>query len=128
MSKESKSITLPCRRYFEQRLIFFINCKYFVKRELTEDEHKVCDHSIMRAAVEFKSYDYALEMLEKDGYTVTIEDKVFKPDEIVPSTRDMMTDDITNVTDTLEPESDGSADEPIKTVYHSDSSEDLGEN
>lgn len=97
MSKQSKSITLPCRRYFEDRLIFFIDCKYFAERKLTEEEDKLCDQSIMRAAVELKGFDYALDMLEKEGYQVSVEDRKFSPKDILSSISDM------KVTDVVEP-------------------------
>ncbi len=80
----SKEITLPCRRYFEERLLFFIDCKYFANRKLTDDEDKLCDQSIMRASIELKAFELAIEMMEKDGYSVTIEERKFKPEDIVP--------------------------------------------
>lgn len=90
----NKLLTLPCRRYFEDRLLFFLDCKYFNQKELTPDEHKLLDESIMRSAVELKGFDYALEMMTKEGYEVTIEERRFKPEDILGEVIDAKVTDV----------------------------------
>lgn len=96
MSSDSKTITLPCRRYFEERLLFFLQAKYFPNRQLSEEENNICDKSLKLATIEFGGYDTALEMLEKEGYTVTIEQRKFSPMEVVAP-------EVTDVTDSISP-------------------------
>ena len=38
----------------------------------------------MRAAVELKAYDYGIDMMRKEGYEVTIEERKFAPDDLLP--------------------------------------------
>lgn len=90
----NKLITLACRRYFEDRLIFFLDCKYFNKTELSPEETKLIDESIMRSAVELKGYDFAIEMMTKEGYDITIEERRFNPEDILGSIADMKVTDV----------------------------------
>lgn len=63
--------------------MFFLNCKYFSNRKLTEEEENLCDQSIMRALVEYRGFDVAIEMFEKEGYSVAIEERKFYPEQII---------------------------------------------
>ena len=82
---QKRNVTMPCVKYFQDRLIFFIDCKYFSSRPLTEEETDLVDKSIMRAAVELKAYDYGIDMMKKEGYEVTIEERKFAPDDLLPN-------------------------------------------
>lgn len=79
----NRTVTMPGIKYFQDRLLFFIDCKYFTAKPLTDEETKLVDTSIMRAAVELKAYDYGIDMMKKEGYEVIIEERKFCPDDLI---------------------------------------------
>lgn len=84
-----KIVTLPCRKYFEDRLLFFIDCKYWSNKERSADTEEMIDRSVMRAAVEMKAYEFSLEMMKKEGLTVVIEDRKFNPGDLMPRVEEL---------------------------------------
>jgi hypothetical protein len=96
-SKPEKTITLPCRKYFEDRLIFFLDCKYWSGKKHDPDTEELLDKSIMRAALEMKAYYPTIEMMEQDGLTVVIEERVFKPDDLKTKVEELDSPEPTDV-------------------------------
>jgi len=84
-----KSVTLPCKKYFEERLLFFIDCKYWSGKKLDADTEEMIDRSIMRAAVELKAYEYSIQMMEHEGITVIVEDRKFQPGDLMPRVEEL---------------------------------------
>lgn len=84
-----KIVTLPCKKYFEERLLFFIDCKYWSGKKHDADTEEMLDRSIMRAAVELKAYEYSLEMMGREGIQVTIEDRKFQPGDLMPRVEEL---------------------------------------
>ena len=76
---EDEKFTIPCKDYFIDRLIFFLDCKYFTSKKYEGEESELLEQSIMRAAVELKAYTQSLELMREKGYTIEIEQREFKP-------------------------------------------------
>ena len=96
-STPQKTITLPCRKYFEDRLFFFLDCKYWSGKTNDPDMEELLDKSIMRAALEMKAYEYSIEMMEKEGFTVVIEERVFEPADLKPKVEELDSPEPTDV-------------------------------
>lgn len=92
-----KIITLPCRKYFEDRLLFFLDCKYWSDKKHDADTEEVIDKSIIRASIELKAYEYSISMIEKEGFKVVIEDRVFEPADLKPKVEELDSPELTNV-------------------------------
>lgn len=89
-----KAVSLPCRKYFEDRLIFFLDCKYWANSKYDPNTEEMLDKSIMRAAVELKAYEYSIEMMEKEGIRVVIEERVFQPCDLKPKVEELPNVDV----------------------------------
>lgn len=92
-----KTVTMPCRKYFEDRLLFFIDCKYWSDKKHDADTEELLDKSIMRAAVEMKAYEYSISMIEKEGITVVIEERVFEPADLKPKVEELDSPEHTDI-------------------------------
>lgn len=97
----NKVVTLPCRKYFEDRLLFFLDCKYWSEQKLDPNTEEMVDRSIMRSAVELKAYEYSIEMMEKEGLTVVIEDRVFQPSDLKPKVEELAESESPELTDVI---------------------------
>ena len=82
---ETKRVEIPCRKYFEQRLLFFIDCKYFSGQTLNDEQNSLMDRSIMRASLELKMFDNSVEIMKNDGMEVNIVEREFRPDDLLES-------------------------------------------
>jgi hypothetical protein len=98
-STPEKTLTLPCRKYFEDRLLFFLDCKFFCDKDKQRnpDTEELLDKSIMRAMIELKAYQPYLTVLETEGVAVVIEDRVFQPADLKPKVEELDSPELTDV-------------------------------
>lgn len=89
MEVPQKIVTLPCKKYFEDRLLFFIDCKYWSKKDRDADTEEMIDRSVMRAAVELKAYEYSIEMMQREGIIVQIEERRFSPGDLMSKVEEL---------------------------------------